>query len=255
MQLVNDMGIGYNLGNTFNFTNIIKEYNLENEEINLLGSSLPTEYMLKGIKKSGFKTNRFQILYNNYTYNNGNINSEWIQIVKELINLINNFNMYLILSIKHTNQFFGTEGKNSKDKYINFWRDIANEFNNSDDHLIFESMYEIGYLTYLNKKDNYFEDKDYYLSQDFINIIRDSGGFNIKRLLIIPMMSSDYELSFFNVDYTEYKIPKDPYNKIAILIYYFFPSGDFSLDNILEPINLYDKEGNINVAYPLMEWG
>ena len=255
IQLVNDMGIGYNLGNTFNFTNIIKEYNIENEEINLLGATLPTKNMLKDIKKSGFKTIRFQILYNNYTYNNGKINSEWIQKVKKLINLINNLNMYLILSIKHSNQFFSIEGKNSKNKYINFWRDIANEFNNYDEHLIFESMYEIGYLAYLNKKSNYFEDKDYYLSQDLINIIRDSGGLNIKRLLIIPMISSDYELNFFNDDYTEYKIPKDPYNKIAILIYYIFPSGEYSQNNILKPINLYDKEGNSNTFYPLMEWG
>ena len=83
IQLVNDMGIGYNLGNTFNLTNIIKEYNIENEEINLLGAALPTKNMLKEIKKSGFKTIRFQILYNNYTYNNGKINSEWIQKVKK----------------------------------------------------------------------------------------------------------------------------------------------------------------------------
>ena len=256
VQLVNDMGIGYNLGNTFNFINIINNYNLENEEINLLGTTLPTKNVLKGIKKSGFKTIRFQILYNNNTYNNeGKINSEWIQKVKELINLVSNLNLYLILSIQHSNQFFITEGKKSKDKYINFWRDIANEFNNYDEHLIFESMYEIGYLVYLNKKDNYFEDKDYYLSQDFINIIRDSGGLNIKRLLIVPLISSDYELSFFNVEYTEYKVPKDPYNRIAILIYYFFPSEEFSLYNTLEPVNLYDNEGNSISAYPQKEWG
>ena len=116
-------------------------------------------------------------------------------------------------------------------------------------------MYEVGYLAHLNKNDNYFEDKDYYLSQDFINIIRDSGGLNIKRLLIIPMISSDYELNFFNYGYSEYKIPKDPYNKIAILIYYFFPSEEFSPNNILEPISLYDQEGFSNIVYRLMEWG
>ena len=98
--------------------------------------------------------------------------------------------MYLILCIKHTRQFWNFEGKNSKDKYIDFWTQIANELLNYDEHLIFESMYEIGYLTYLNRMNNYYEDKDYYLSQYFINIIRNSGGFNIKRLLIIPMIKS-----------------------------------------------------------------
>ena len=255
MQLVNEMGIGYNLGVTLNYNNITKENNLDNEEINLFGTTLPTKNILKGIKKYGFKTIRFQILYNNYTYNNDKINSEWIYKIKELINLINKLKMYLILSIKHTREFFDNEGRNSKVKYINFWRQIANELINYDEHLIFESIYEIGYLIYLNKINNYFEDKDYYLSQEFINIIRESGGLNIKRLLIIPMVSSDYELSLSNFDYAVYRIPKDPYNLIAISIYYYIPCEQIFPYNILEPFNLYDYIGYDNQIYPLIEWG
>ena len=36
MKLVNDMGIGYNLGNTYNCCNITEGKYLENEEIKLL---------------------------------------------------------------------------------------------------------------------------------------------------------------------------------------------------------------------------
>ena len=39
IQLVNEMGIGYNLGNTFNCCNIIGEKKSENEEIKFLGTS------------------------------------------------------------------------------------------------------------------------------------------------------------------------------------------------------------------------
>jgi len=254
LQMVNDMGIGYNLGNTYNCCNLIEEKNSENEEIKLLGAPLPTKNILKEIRKSGFKTIRFQILYNNYIYNNGRINSKLIYKLKELINLIFNLNMYLILSIKHLRQFWDSEGKNSKDKYINFWKQIANGLINYDDHLIFESMYEIGYLTYLDKKYDYYEDKEYYLSQDFINVIRDSGGHNIERLLIIPMISSDYELSLINYDYAIYKIPKDPYNKLALSIYYYFPCQEINPYNI-DYIKLYDKIGFYNLIYPFMEWG
>ena len=112
------MGIGYNLGDTFNYSNIIKEKNIQNEEINLFGAPLPTKNVLKGIKKCGFKTIMFQIFYNNYTYNNNAINSEWIYKVKELVNLINKLNMYFILSIKHTRQFFDAVGADSKNKYF-----------------------------------------------------------------------------------------------------------------------------------------
>ena len=38
LQLVTDMGIGYNLGNTYNCCNTLHEKYLENEEIKLLGT-------------------------------------------------------------------------------------------------------------------------------------------------------------------------------------------------------------------------
>ena len=255
VQFVKDMGIGYNLGNTYNCCNIIEEKNIKNEEIKLLGTTLPTKNIIRGIKKNGFKTIRFQLLYTNYTYNGSKINSEWIYKIKEVINLINKLNMYLILSIKHTRQFWNFEGRNSKDKYINFWSQIANELINYDDHLIFESMYEIGYLIFLDSINNYYEDKDYYLSQYFIDIIRNSGGFNIERLLIIPMISTDYEISLLEYEILEYKIPNDPYNKLAISVYYYFPCEGYSLFNILEPIDIYDILGYSDLIFPLMKWG
>jgi endoglucanase len=195
------MGIGYNLGNTFNCCNII-EYgkNSENEDIKLLGETLLSKNKLKEIRRNGFKTIRFQILYNTYVYDSEKINSELIKKIKEFINLINKLDMYLILSIKHPREFWDSEGSNAKDKYINFWKLIANELINYDEHLIFESMYEIGYLKNLDKFLNYYEDKEFYLSQEFINTIRESGGNNIERLLIIPMITSDLELYLFNYD-------------------------------------------------------
>ena len=66
IQFVKDMGLGYNIGNTFNCCNIFKEEN--NEEIKLWGSILPTQRIVNKIKKYGFKTLRFQIIYNNLIY-------------------------------------------------------------------------------------------------------------------------------------------------------------------------------------------
>ena len=255
LQLVNDMGIGYNLGNTFNCCKIIEEKNSKNENIKLLGTTLPTKNLLKEIRKNGFKTIRFQVLYTNYTFNNSKINSEWIYKIKELINLIYKLDMYIILSIKHERQFWDSEGRNSKEKYINFWTQIANELKNYDEHLIFESMYEIGYLTYIDSIYDYYEDKDYYLSKDFLNVIRNSGGLNTERLLIVPRISSDNELDLFSYSNDEYIIPKDPYNKLAISLYYYFPSEEYIEYNILEPINLYNSLGFPNEFPPSLEWG
>ena len=95
IQLVNEMGIGYNLGNTYNCCDIIEEENSGNEDIKLFGTNLPTKNIIKEIKKNGFKTIRLQILYTNFTFNNSKINSEWIYKIKVLINLISKLNMYI----------------------------------------------------------------------------------------------------------------------------------------------------------------
>jgi hypothetical protein len=115
-------------------------------------------------------------------------------------------------------------------------------------------MYEIGYLIYLDIIYNYFEDKFFYLSQDFINIIRNSGGLNIERLLIIPMINSDYEIDYFDYFSSSYRIPKDPYNKLALSLHYYAPFESYSLDNVLAPIILYNIMGFHDEIYPLMKW-
>ena len=66
LQLVNDMGIGYNLGNTYNCCDILEEKDSGYEEIKFWGTIFPTKNILKEIRKNGFKTIRFQILYTNY---------------------------------------------------------------------------------------------------------------------------------------------------------------------------------------------
>ena len=54
--------------------------------------------------------------------------------------------------------------------YINFWKQISNQFIDNNEHLIFETLSEIdidiNYLYFLN------------YTQDFIDTIRNSDGFN-----------------------------------------------------------------------------
>ena len=69
------------------------------------------------------------------------------------------------------------------------------------------------------------------------------------------MISSDYELDLFSYSIDQYMIPNDPYNKLAISLYYYFPSEEYNEDNILEPINLYNNLGLINEIVPSLEWG
>ena len=59
----------------------------------------------------------------------------------------------------------------------------------------------------------------YNFTQIFIDIVRNSGGYNSKRLLLLPGMNADLDLTFSS----KFEIPNDPANKSAISIHYYHP--------------------------------
>ena len=223
MEIVNEMGMGYNLGNIFDCYDKNVEIKNPFDQITLCGNSFPTKQMISSIKKSGFKTIRFPVTWINFIDDYGNINSDWLKNVKEVIDLIINSKMYCILNLENDGKDGNwlSKGILFKDKYTNLWRQIANEFKDYDEHLIFESMdvfeSKISYSSYEYEEYNY--TSLLILIQSFIDIIRNSGGNNIHRLLIISGANADITLTC-NLSY---KIPIDISNKLAVSIHYYIP--------------------------------
>jgi len=87
-QTINEMGIGYNLGNLFDCYNFSKEINTPDEQITLCGNPLPNRKMISNLKKNGFKIIRFPVTWMNFIDEYGNVNLEWMSRVKEVVNWI-----------------------------------------------------------------------------------------------------------------------------------------------------------------------
>ena len=147
MEIVNEMGIGYNLGNLFECDSDIEKIITPNDQITLLKNTIPTKKMITSIKKSGFKTIRFPITWTHFIDDYGNINPDWMKRIKEVVDWIIDSSMYCIINIYNdaTQDNWIFQEKNAIDKYINIWKQISNEFRIYDEHLIFESMNEVEY--------------------------------------------------------------------------------------------------------------
>ena len=88
------------------------------------------------------------------------------------------------------------------------------------------------------------------LNQAFVDTIRNSGGNNIERLLLIASANDDLLLTCV----PDYKIPIDKSNKIAVSIHYFEPI-DFTLGEYFDPI-YWDDEDDFPESYrPILKWG
>ena len=248
-DIVKDMGIGYNLGNTFDSYSLKGGINSPEEQITFNGNTLPTKNMIKKIKKYGFKTIRFPVTWTYFIDDYGNIRSDWMLFVKKVVDLIINADLYCILNIYndgHYGNWLG-KGKESKDKYINLWKQIANEFKDYNEHLIFESMDEVYFY---DSGYNFDFDILFIFNQAFIDIIRNSGGYNIERLLIVAGAYDDIDMTCSS----NYKIPVDPSNKFAISIHYYIPST-FTREYYFEPFTWTDGNGIIYYYEPTLTWG
>ena len=209
IQIVNEMGIGYNLGHSFD--SYLKSNTIKNPDdaITLFGNPIPTKNMIANIKKYGFKTIRFPVTWIYFIDEFGNIEPEWILRVKEVVKWITDKNIYCILNVYSDTKEWIT-GIESKSKYINLWKQIAEEFKDFNEYLIFESMNEPTFLHFFD----YNYDTLLNFTQSFIDTIRNSDKFNKERLLIISGIISNIDLTCDD----RYKMPTDPANKLAISI-------------------------------------
>ena len=235
MRIVNEMGIGYNLGNSFDSYDIYKEIKNPDEQITLFGNPIPTKKLIINIKKNGFNTIRFPVTWINFIDDFGNINPKWILRVKQVVKWIIEKNIYCILNLYHDGDAGNwLNNRNNKNIYVNFWKQIAEEFKDYNEYLIFESMNKPLYLNLYNYNYDFLFD----LTQSFVDIIRNSEGYNKKRLLLISGMNADLAL----ICNSNYKIPIDPANKFAISIHYYYPYAFTSSNNKI--FENSDKWGN-----------
>ena len=248
METIKDMGFGINLGNSFECYSETEQIKSPDEQITFWGNAKPTKAMFSNIKKNGFKTVRFPVTWMYFIDSNGKVNPDWMSRVKEVVNWITKNKMYCILDIHHDgiSPNWLSQGLKVKDKYINLWSQIAEEFKDYNEYLIFESMNEVEYLI----NDSYDFLTLLSMTQAFVNTIRNSGGKNGDRLLIISGANGLLDRTCSS----DYKLPIDPSNKIAVSMHYYAPS-QFCLESDDDPWTWKDEHGVIQIVKPMTTWG
>ena len=247
-QIVNDMGIGWNLGNSFDCFSAFEKIKTPDQQITLWGNVVPTKEMVISIKKYGFKTIRFPVTWFHFMDNDNQVDINWMSRVKEVVKWIVKEKMYCILNLQHdgVEGNWLSEGIASKNKYIALWTQIANEFKSFNEYLIFESMNEVNYK--IGDKNDFMTLLT--LTQAFVDTVRNTGGKNIDRLLLISGMNTDLKLTCSS----DYKLPIDPFNKMAVSIHYYIPS-DFTVEEDDRPWVWQDDDGVYHETIPQTKWG
>lgn len=229
-DIVKDMGLGINLGNTFESSGIrvssVQEYETA------WGSPVITKEMIQGYKDAGFDSLRIPVAWSNMmqarTYE---ISSEYIDRVKEVVEWALDSDLYVIMNIHWDGGWFSDFADDSQrercfKKYETIWTQLSAEFGEYGDKLIFESLNEEGgwediwnrYTGQGDKEKSFGILND--INQKFVDIVRGSGGNNEKRHLLIAGYNTDIELTCDEL----YKMPDDPAGRCAVSVHYYVPS-------------------------------
>ena len=231
-EFVKAMGLGWNLGNTLEATNgngVVSE--------TAWGNPKASEEIIKMVKAQGFKSIRVPVswLANIGDAPNYTIKSTWLKRVHEVVDYCVDNDMYVIVNM-HGDGYHSVQGawlfcdanetqqKTIRAKYESVWRQIANEFKDTDEHLIFESMNEEFDGTYNDPDKTAYENINKY-NQIFVDTIRKTGGNNAKRWLLVAGWNTD--INYTANDYG-FKLPTDTNctaesNRIAVSVHYYNP--------------------------------
>lgn len=238
-QLVEDMTFGWNLGNTLDVCQAdrdgdgkINEHVEAGEKVDetLWGNPKATKDLFTSLKKNGVNAVRIPVTWRDHMDSDGNIDREWMDRVQQVVDYAYSQGMYVIINVHHDgggDPKFGAwiieESQNDYNtflkKYKNVWKQIAERFKNYSDYLIFESMNEVGFDTLYNKNKADAYNLINKINQDFVDIIRATGGNNAKRHLLIAGYYTDIERTCDSL----YKMPDDKAGRCILSVHYYTP--------------------------------
>lgn len=229
-EVVQEMGLGINLGNTMEVSGMylgsVQAYETG------WGSPVITQAAIQGYADAGFGVLRVPVAWSNLmnvrTYE---ISPDYIARVKEIVGWAIDADMYVIMNIHWDGGWFEGFGKDDKrdkcfEKYESIWTQLSEAFKDYGDKLMFESLNEEGgwdeiWNRYSGEGD---KEKSYGILNDmnqrFVNIVRGSGGNNEKRHLLIAGYGTDIDLTCDEA----FKMPDDPAGRCAVSVHYYTPS-------------------------------
>ena len=221
-QIVADMNIGWNLGNTLDSAGCSWLSNKLDYETGW-GNPKTTKAMITAVKKAGFNTIRIPVSWGDHIDNSGNIDKEWLDRVQEVVDYAYDNDMYIILNVHHDNNAFPLDEKNeaaATKKYKNLWKQIAERFKDYNEKLLFEGRNEPrteGSANEWNGGTKAERDVLNRMYEAFVSTVRATGGNNKTRILVI----APYGASSSYTAMAALKIPDD--DRIAVAVHAYSP--------------------------------
>lgn len=259
-QAVKNMGVGWNLGNTLDAcTHAQTDVNnaaywggqgIDSETY--WGQPVTQQPLFEMMRNAGFGAIRVPVTWFNHMDAQGNVKAEWMERVHQVVDYVINSGLYCILNVHHDTGADSNDSKSwlkadrdvynaQKTRYNKLWQQIAEEFKDYDQHLLFESYNEMldgksswcfatfAYPGNYNATDatRAYEAINNY-AQDFVNTVRATGSNNASRNLIVNTYAAANGSGTWNSHLTDpltqMNLPSDAVQNHLIFEVHAYPS-------------------------------
>ena len=209
MGIVDDLGPGWNLGNTMDGTGGETGW----------GNPKTTQQMIDVVHQGGMRSMRLPVRWDEHVSGSDfTIASSWLDRVEEIANYALKDSMYVIINVHHNDGWedpIPSNETSATNHLVKLWAQIANRFKKYDNHVIFETMNE----PRKQNPDDWSGNTDDYAVVNRMNAaalaaIRATGGNNASRLVTMPGYAANNDS---RMKYTT--VPKDPMVAVAVHSY------------------------------------
>lgn len=284
-EAVRNMKVGWNLGNTLDSHTGYTGNDWRYWET-IWSQPLTKPRVIKMMKEAGFNVIRVPVTWYPHMDEKGKVDSVWMRRVHEVVDYVMDEGMYCLLNVHHDTGAHETawivadsaDYVQKKEKFEYLWRQIATEFKDYGERLLFEGYNEMldpyyswGYASYKTsgQYDEEVARSAYYAvnayAQSFVNAVRSTGGNNSVRNLVCSIYCASEGTG---ADWNKHlqdpvkamKMPDDEVqNHLAVEMHYYrtLPNMetvrkyvDFLMDNL--QTYLADRLG---VPVIIGEWG
>ncbi len=228
---------GWNLGNTFEASGSETSW----------GNPPVTEDFIRAIASEGYRSIRIPITWNHRMGSAPDyaIQTEFMNRIQEVVDWALEAELYVMINLHHDSHWIvnmESEHDQVMDKFNAVWQQIAAHFRDYPDKLMFESINEPRFSEDWSKDAPvYFAMLDE-LNTAFHRIVRDSGGMNGERPLVIPSITANHSQARLDAMYETIDKLDDP-NLIATIHYY----GLYSFSVNLGGSTTFDDEARTDL--------
>jgi len=163
------------------------------------GNPIVTQKLIDSVKAAGINAIRIPCAWNSHIENAGTckLNALWLARVKEVVDYCFNKGMYVIINIHWDGGWLQDNPTYTKQYTVNakqkaLWQQIAVNFRDYDEHLLFAGTNEVNSGSTTPVEENFIVQMSF--NQTFVDAVRSTGGKNAYRDLIIQAFNTNIDL-------------------------------------------------------------